>query len=246
MLLLRRVRSGLAASEYAVLSGQISTLLAAKALRSPSASISDAEANGILSKIRQSERAADLFASPNIAAIYDAPFIVLTFVALVFVGGGMAIIPAIYLILFFGLGLLIHSGIGQRDPFAVRQSQRRTQMVEELVDANGAIQRSGLSAQWLQRFDSALRSSARDTHRSLTRAGAQAAMATTLGSGTALVTLVVGIDLALKGQLSPGTLIGTMLLTWRITGICSLQLENSSLSVMTCYAFVAMSCTWSR
>ncbi len=218
MLAMRRVRSGLASTEYASLSGQISTLLAGKALRSPASNVAGNSGSTIVAKVRQGERAADLFASPNIAAIYDAPFILLTFAALVIVGGGMAIIPAIYLVLFFGFGLLINAGTGGRDPFAVRQSQRRTQMIGELVDANGAIQRAGLGEKWLQRFDATLRSSARDTHRSMIRTGSQSAIATTLGSGTALVTLVVGIDLALKGHLSPGTLIGTMLLTWRITG----------------------------
>ncbi len=218
MLLLRRVRSGLAASEYGAISGQISTLLAAKALRSAASNTAGNSGSAILAKTRQGERAADLFAAPNIAAIYDAPFIILTFAALVIVGGGMAIIPALYLLLFFGFGLLINTGAGNRDPFALRQSQRRNRMIGELVDANGAIQRAGLSDRWLRRFDATLRSSARDTHRSMIRSGSQTAVATTLGSGTALVTLIVGIDLALKGHLSPGTLIGTMLLTWRITG----------------------------
>ncbi len=218
MLAMRRVRSGLASTEYASLSGQISTLLTGKALRSPASNAAGNSGSAIVAKVRQGERAADLFASPNIAAIYDAPFIVLTFAALVIVGGGMAIIPAIYLVLFFGFGLLMNAGTGSRDPFAVRQSQRRSQMIGELIDANGAIQRAGLGEKWLQRFDSTLRSSARDTHRLMARTGSQSAIATTLGSGTALVTLVVGIDLALNGHLSPGTLIGTMLLTWRITG----------------------------
>ncbi len=218
MLAMRRVRSGFAAAEYASLSGQISTLLAGKALRSPVSNAAGNSGSAIVMKVRQGERAADLFASPNITAIYDAPFILLTFAALVIVGGGMAIIPAIYLLMFFGFGLLMNAGTGSRDPFAARQSMRRTQMIGELVDANGAIQRAGLGEKWLQRFDAALRSSARDTHRSMTKIGSQSAIATTLGSGTALVTLVVGIDLALKGHLSPGTLIGTMLLTWRITG----------------------------
>ena len=218
MLLLRQVRSGLAASEYASLSGHISTLLAGKALRSPTSNSARSSGSAILAKVRQGEPAADLFASPNIAAIYDAPFIILTFAALVIVGGGMAIIPAIYLVLFFVFGLLMNMEASNRDPFAVRQSQRRSRMIGELVDANGAIRRSGLAEKWLQRFDSTLRSSARDTHRFMTRTGAQTAVATTLGSGTALVTLIVGIDLALNGHLSPGILIGTMLLTWRITG----------------------------
>ncbi|WP_282159445.1 ATP-binding cassette domain-containing protein [Shimia thalassica] len=218
MLAMRRVRSGLAATEYASLSGQISTLLAGKALRSPASNAAGNSGSAIVAKVRQGERAADLFASPNIAAIYDAPFILLTFAALVIVGGGMAIIPAIYLVLFLGLGLLMNAGTSSKDPFAVRQSIRRAQMIGELFDANGAIQRAGLGEQWLQRFDATLRSSARETHQSMTRMGSQSAIATTLGSGTALVTLVVGIDLALKEDLSPGTLIGTMLLTWRITG----------------------------
>ncbi len=218
MLAMRRVRSGLAATEFAALSGQISTLLAGKALRSPVSNAAGNSGSAIVTQVRKGERAADLFASLNITAIYDAPFILLTFAALVIVGGGMAIIPAIYLVLFFGFGLLMNAGTGSRDPFAVRQSMRRSQMIGELVDANGSIQRAGLGEKWLQRFDAALRSSARDTHRSMMRNGSQSAIATTLGSGTALVTLVVGIDLALNGHLSPGTLIGTMLLTWRITG----------------------------
>ncbi|MDU9006720.1 ATP-binding cassette domain-containing protein [Sedimentitalea todarodis] len=218
MLLLRFVRSGLAASEHANLAGQVSILLAGKAARSPMGGAAQSTGSASIARIRQGERAADLFSSANIAAIYDAPFILLTFLALVVVGGAMAIVPAVYLVVFLGLGYLAQSGPSVRDPLAVHQSQRRQTMVAELVETNGAIQAAGLSEAWLRRFDATLRSMTRDTYRAMVRSGGQSAVATTLGSGTALVTLMIGIDLALSGHITPGILIGTMLLTWRITG----------------------------
>ncbi len=218
MILLRRVRSGLAATEYASISNLISILLVGKSLRAADKQSVGKNSAAIMSHVRQGERAAELFSTANVTAIYDAPFIVLTLISLVIVGGGMAIIPAVYLVMFLGLGLLIYTGGQQGDPFAVRQSQRRSQMIGELVDADGAIARAGLGYRWLDRFDATLRSNARDSNRMMRWAGAQSAIATTLGSGTALITLIVGIDLALSGHISPGTLIATMLLTWRVTG----------------------------
>ncbi len=217
MLVLRRIRASMFASEYARFGATVSIAVAHRMFRQPYLSQNKLDAETAVAKLRLSECTADLFASKNTAAIYDAPFILLTLIALVVVGGGLAVIPAIYLVVFLALGVLLGWTQAASDPVQSDLAKRHKAILSDLPYAN-SVRTRGLSAQWMARFDQLTRASARVTYAAQQKPAVIQSVGTALGSGTALVTLVVGLDLALQGRISPGTLIGTMLLTWRITG----------------------------
>lgn len=217
MFILRRIRARMFASEFARFSASVSLALAQRLFRQPYIARDRSDAETAMARLRGGERTADLFASSNTAAIYDAPFILLTLIALVIVGGVLAVIPALYLVIFLSLGVFLGWTRTVTDPVQAGLAQRHRAMVSDLPYAN-SIRTKGLASHWLERFDQLSRASARATHAAQRRPALVQAIGTTLGTGTALVTLVVGLDLALQGRLSPGVLIGTMLLTWRITG----------------------------
>lgn len=217
LLVLRRIRASMFASEHARFGASVNLAVAHRLFRQPYLSQNKLDAETAIAKLRVSERTADLFASKNTAAIYDAPFILLTLIALVIVGGGLAVIPAIYLVLFLLLGVLLGWTQAISDPIQAELAKRYKAMQSDLPFASN-VRTRGLSKQWMARFNQLSRASARVTHAAQQKPALVQSIGTALGSGTALVTLVVGLDLALIGRISPGTLIGTMLLTWRITG----------------------------
>lgn len=217
MFLLRRVRSQMLSAEYAGFGATVSMALAQRLFRQPFMSLNRTDAETAMARLRGAERTADLFASSNTAAIYDAPFVVVTLIALIIVGGALAVIPALYLVIFLFIGVVLGWTRPAADPLKSELAARYRAMVSDLPHA-GQIRRSGLGDVWLKRFDQLSRASARATHAAQQRPALIQSVGTALGTGTALVTLIVGLDLALQGRLSPGTLIGTMLLTWRITG----------------------------
>ncbi|MBO9401807.1 ATP-binding cassette domain-containing protein [Shimia sp. R9_3] len=217
LLVLRRIRASMLASEHARFGATVSNAVAHRMFRQPYLMQNKLDAETAVAKLRQCERTADLFASKNTVAIYDAPFILLTLIALVVVGGGLAVIPAIYLVLFLLLGVLLGWTQATSDPIQADLTKRHKAMLSDLPFAN-SVRTRGVSKQWMARFDQLSRASARVTHAAHQKPALVHSVGNALGSGTALATLVVGLDLALRGLISPGTLIGTMLLTWRITG----------------------------
>ena len=218
MFVLRRVRAQLVTAEHSRFAATVSLALANRIFRQPYVLRQGLTTDQVLTRLRTGERASDLFASSNVTAIYDAPFLVLTLVAIVFVGGSMVLVPAFYLFLFLVLGLYV-GGIGRGvDPEARKLSRERQLRLGELTVQHQAIRRKGLSRSWLKRFDQVTRSVARDTFQSQRRSGAMQSISYVLGTGAALLTLIVGLERVLFGQFSAGALMGIMLLTWRVTG----------------------------
>lgn len=218
MFVLRRVRAQLVTAEHSRFAATVSLALADRIFRQPYAYRQGLTTDQVLGRLRTGERASDIFASSNVTAIYDAPFLVLTLIAIVFVGGSMVLVPALYLLLFLVLGLYV-GGIGRGiDPEARKLSRERQLRLGELTEQHRAIRQRGLSKSWLKRFDQVTRSVARDTFQSQRRSGALQSISYVLGTGAALLTLIVGLERVLVGQFSAGALMGIMLLTWRVTG----------------------------
>lgn len=218
LIALRLVRSRLIASEYSRLKALMELLAAQKLTRQPMDRRFRIGPERQLSTARLASGAAEVFSASNLMAIFDSPFLILTLVAILLVGGKLALVPLLFLALFFGLALLLGNGQSASDPEIAQQASERQIRIAELDRHAVEIRRSGLTEVWLNRFDQTVRAAARDGMRVQLRSGALQSVGFLMGTGTALVTLIVGLDLALRGQLSPGVLIGTMLLTWRITG----------------------------
>lgn len=218
MYALRRARARLITNEHARLSASISLALARKVFRQPYAQRIGLTPDRALGSLRRGERAADLFSSNNVAAIYDAPFVALTLLAIGIVGGGMVVVPLLYLVMFLVLGLCIAQNHSSTDPEAAKHAAERQVRLEELATNAGPIRQSGLGTAWIRRFDRVTRSVSRDVFQSQKRNGAVQALGYVLGTGTALATLVIGLERVLAGTFSAGALMAIMLLTWRVTG----------------------------
>ncbi|MBY6005030.1 ATP-binding cassette domain-containing protein [Salipiger bermudensis] len=218
MMILRHIRSRYMADEHARVSVSIDRMLMSRLLRKPAGTTPQQLPEALRAQARQASASADLFAPANAMAIYDGPFVLLTLIALVFVGGALALVPMIVLGLFV---LAAHLASGSSHPADVevtRAGNDRRKALATLKDQATSIRRRGLQDVWIARFDQLSRLAARDALRVRRRSGGLQAIGSAVGTAAALATLVVGLMLALEGRIAPGVLIGTMLLTWRLTG----------------------------
>ena len=88
MLLVRAVRMHILAGEHARLGATIVALAESRLLRQPITG-TDRQAPGqVVRRIRQAESAAEVFSAGNVVTIFDAPFMVLSLVAIAIIGGG--------------------------------------------------------------------------------------------------------------------------------------------------------------
>jgi ABC-type bacteriocin/lantibiotic exporter with double-glycine peptidase domain len=215
---LRLLRGRAMAAEHARLGASIAALTEQRLLNAPAAAQDRQSTFMLLNRQRGAERAADIFLPANAPALFDAPLIVLTLLAILAVAGWLVVIPALYLGLFLLAGWWLGRTPPERDPELAQAASERERMTGELTALGRRIARAGAQAAWLDRFDAASRRSAVLSLLQQRRASWLQAVSYTLGTGAALATLVAGIELVLVGAATAGTLIGLMMLVWRITG----------------------------
>lgn len=218
ILILRSMRARILAAEYARLAAVTRLMSLSRILRLPHAVRQKLGFDRLQSRLQATSLSADVFASQNTPAIFDAPFVPLSIFAIAFVGGWMAIVPAIYLTLFFALSWVLSEARQGTEPQLENANLKRVEALTELSAKAAVIQNIDHGVSWFTRFVSLARQAAFLKHRQAQRTAALQSLAYVLGTGAALTTLCVGIALAMNGTITAGALIGTMLLTWRVTG----------------------------
>lgn len=215
---LRRTRARYLAAQHARLSAVAGSEMETRLLRGGLLALQKQSIDRIDARIARVRRIADLFSASNTAAVFDAPFILLSILVIGFIGGVLAVVSAVYLGLFVIVALAVSRSTSRTDPEFAKAATERTALLHELGMRAIELRQSRVAGAWLNRFAEMSRLTARGAHRAGVRQAAVQSLGSVLGTGAALTTLVVGVDLAITGIITPGTLVATMLLTWRITG----------------------------
>lgn len=183
---LRRLRSRFLAAEYARLGATLACAVENRLQRVPPQTAQRFPRNGVETRIRNTVRAADLFASNNTSALFDAPFVPLSILAIAFVGGLMALVPALYLAIFVAIGWLIARQPSGLEPELARASGERVALLGEPGDRAADIHESGGGGAWLRRFAEVSQQSAHAAYHVGVRSDAAQAIAYVLGTGRLL------------------------------------------------------------
>ncbi len=218
MALLRQARGRALAAEYARLSASIAALAERRLARLPLPQLDRLSPAGAAGRVRGARGAAELFNPANAPAIFDAPFLVLTLIAIAFVAGWLVAIPLLSLLVLLLAAWWFAVLPPEADAELSQAAMEREAMRAELALLGGQIGAMGAASGWLGRFARVVRQAGALAFRQQQRASALQSLGRALGTGAALATLVVGIEIVLAGLVSAGTLIGLMMLVWRITG----------------------------
>jgi ABC-type bacteriocin/lantibiotic exporter with double-glycine peptidase domain len=217
MLVLRRQRSRLLAGAHARFGYQLSLAVIDRLLRLPLLVAGKLRRASVVSRVRELERVRDRFAYANTVAVFDAPFIVLSLLAVAFVGGWLVLVPVVYLLVFLGIARWISEFVVAGSRQAGPAITEREAMLSDLAEQAPALLGTRAATGWRHRFLEVSAAAVRGGYVQGARLGLAQSAAYVLGTGAALATLVVGLELILAGAMSPGGLIASMLLIWRIT-----------------------------
>lgn len=218
VLLLRRALARFLAAQHSRLAAVSGASVETRLLRAGFGAMQRQSVERIEARIGSVRRIADLFASSNTSAVFDAPFILLSIAVIAMIGGVLAIVPIVYMLLFVLLALVLARAPSSLDPEIAVASGERQALLLELGAKARDIREAGMATTWLGRFAEVARRSAHGSYRASVRSALLQSLGAILGTGAALTTLIVGVDLALQGSITSGTLVATMLLVWRITG----------------------------
>lgn len=216
--LLRLVRARYLAAQHARLATLAGAAAEARLLSLPLRAVFAQSRESIETRITAARRGADVFASSNTAAVFDAPFVLLSIVMIGLLGGILVLVPALYLLLMMGVALLVSRDRSGADPMLAQAGRERAAMLHEVGVKAPEIMENRLGAVWLGRLAEQAAHAARGSYTRGLRSAGIMALGAILGTGAALATLAVGVWLAIGGTITSGALVATMLLTWRITG----------------------------
>lgn len=171
-----------------------------------------------VAQVKDFESMSQFLTSSAASALIEAPFGIIVIIAIFSIGGVLGFIP-----IAAGVVLVLFSSvILQRDKVyaekASRAGTKRHEFIVDTISGFRAIKVNGLERTWDERF----------TEISLTStlAGLEAskgpaflnAVSHTVISLSGLLTMLVGTELILNSQLTPGGLMASLLLTWRVLG----------------------------
>jgi ABC-type bacteriocin/lantibiotic exporter with double-glycine peptidase domain len=217
MLALRRQRSRLLAGAHARIGYHLSVAVLDRMLRLPLLVAGKLRRASLASRVRELERVRDRLAAANTVAVFDAPFILLSLFAIAFVGGWLVLVPVVYLLLFAAIAKWVSEYVAAGSRLAGQAIAEREALLADLSEHAPALLGTRADQGWTRRFLEVSANAVRGGYLQGVRLGLAQSAAYVLGTGAALATLVGGLELVLAGAMTPGGLIASMLLIWRIT-----------------------------
>ena len=171
-----------------------------------------------ISKYLGITRIGAFFSTPPGINLTDLPFVFIFILTVFLLGGGLALVP-LFSILFYLATISAFNGIRSRLAQKSGTLSVDKKEVEHLFATRmEVLAMSGESEHLLERYRRMSVDSANHALRNARVNSAYQSVTHAISLFTALATLSVGIYLVLDGTLTPGGLIASMMLIWRVTG----------------------------
>ncbi|MBF0162208.1 MAG: peptidase domain-containing ABC transporter [Magnetococcales bacterium] len=171
-----------------------------------------------ISRIKDFEVIRDFIASSAALTLLELPYIVITLAVIYFLGGGVAAVPLVMILLFFITGILIEPLVAEANQESSRAATRRQEFVIETLGHMRAVKYTGSVQIWQERYEVL-------TSRAMIhgfRAAQFSSLSHTLSHlfmmASGVATMAVGVILVLDKTLSTGGLVACMMLVWRVLG----------------------------
>ncbi|EIC23428.1 peptidase domain-containing ABC transporter [Thiorhodovibrio frisius] len=184
----------------------------------PSAALDKIPVARQVRRVRGLGRLRQYFVGPMARLVFDLPATLIIVLALVVINPWMSIVLLVSVIAFALAGWLSVSKSRDLLTRTSRQTGMRAEFLDEVLGSMRVIRRAGAQNLWLQRL--------RETSGSGAFSGAQEnrfnhyirTLGQIIASLTGLSALVASAVLAVRGDITNGTLIATQILIWRTTG----------------------------
>lgn len=171
---------------------------------------------GAISQImREFETLRDFFTSATLVAIVDLPFVFLFIAAVAFIGGPMAIVPAVTVVLVLLIGAGVQPMLARLARVSFADGQTKQSVLVETLSGLETIKVVGAAPQMRLRWEDAMER--QSGHSARSREITQFAINATgfLQQAAQVVIVVYGAVLITQGQTSMGALIACVMLTGR-------------------------------
>lgn len=169
-----------------------------------------------IARIKDLERVRDLLTGPIAQSAIDLPFVIIFLVALFFIGGPIAFVPLVAILIYVLMAVGVSGVVNRSVSVASKANAQRQELVLEVIEKMRIIRLSRTGEAMLKRYREINSEAVRANHRSATISATiqQVSYFVTMAAG--LATIVAGIHFVLSGGMTAGGLIGSTMLVWRV------------------------------
>lgn len=184
----------------------------------PSASIEGSSISNQVGRVKNLESLRDFFLGPLSTIAFELPATLVLVVAIAIINPWVLVVLGGAAIAFILLGYLSRkyseNSVAKSSQFA----SLRWEFLNEALTEMRTIRSVGAGQSWVSRFREMSSKSVMANFRNQKMHGRISAIAGMMGSATGLLALALSAYLAITGQISSGTMVATMMITWRLVG----------------------------
>ncbi|WP_028305121.1 peptidase domain-containing ABC transporter [Oceanospirillum maris] len=187
-----------------------------RVLHLPVSSLNGVSVSRQISRIKSLERLRDLFLGPLVTLIFDLPSSIILLVVIFVINPWAAGVMLIAIAAFALLLILTRPIVDRAAENASESSGKKSELIDESLGKMGGLRTLGSQSVWMRRFRDISGSSA---HTEFTEQQTQhkiSAVSHLIGSLTGLSILVTSAYMVIQAAITPGTIMATMILTWRL------------------------------
>ncbi len=169
-----------------------------------------------IARVKDLESIRDFISQGQVAALFDVPFALFYMVVMAILGGPLALVPLGAVLVTAAIGGAIHPLVRARTSSTARADTERQEFFVEMVAKMPALRAIGGLAHWRERYDRLSARTARSGHSAANLSATHVALAGLVVPVAGLVTVGVGALQVFGGTMTPGALMASMMLLWRV------------------------------
>ncbi|PWC87286.1 ATP-binding protein [Azospirillum sp. TSH100] len=169
-----------------------------------------------IARVKDLESIRDFISQGQVAALFDVPFALLYLGVMGVLGGPLALVPLAAVLVTAAIGAAVHPLVRARTGTTARADTERQEFFVEMVAKMPALRAIGGLAHWRDRYDRLSARTARSGHTAANLSATHAALAGLVVPVAGLATVGVGAMQVFAGTMTPGALMASMMLLWRV------------------------------
>ncbi|WP_244442643.1 peptidase domain-containing ABC transporter [Azospirillum lipoferum] len=169
-----------------------------------------------IARVKDLESIRDFISQGQVAALFDVPFALFYLGVMAVLGGPLALVPLAAVLITAAIGAAVHPLVRARTGTTARADTERQEFFVEMVAKMPALRAIGGLAHWRDRYDRLSARTALSGHTAANLSATHAALAGLVVPVAGLATVGVGALQVFTGAMTPGALMASMMLLWRV------------------------------
>jgi ATP-binding cassette subfamily C protein/ATP-binding cassette subfamily C protein LapB len=171
-----------------------------------------------VARIKNFDTVREFFTGALATVTLEMPFLIMYLVVIFVLGGSLVVVPALAVIAFALIGMILFARMREQVAFAGRIESRRQEFMVETLGKMRALKYSGAEETWRDRYREMSARSTMAGFRSAQLSSVAGTLAHVSVILTGLATMSYGVTKVIDGDMTVGGLIASMILIWRVLG----------------------------